>query len=119
MISISRLIFIIFSFKSLCTLAQIQAEDNSRLSVGSTPDFEITGDGTAPAWRNAEWFELSKAGGPLQHTTRAKMLYSDKGIYTLFHCEDKKITSTLKEDFASLWKEDVLEIFYWTDESAP
>jgi hypothetical protein len=45
------------------------------------------------------------------------MLYSDSGIYCLYHCEDNKITATLKEDFLDLWNEDVVEAFFWTDES--
>lgn len=41
------------------------------------------------------------------------------GIYTLVKCEDKKITATLSNDFADLYKEDVVEIFFWTDEGVP
>ena len=47
------------------------------------------------------------------------MLYSDSGIYCLYHCEDKKITATLKEDFLDFWHEDVVEAFFWTDEREP
>jgi hypothetical protein len=46
-------------------------------------------------------------------------LYSDSGIYCLYNCEDKKITSTLKEDFSNLWTEDVVEAFFWPDERTP
>jgi hypothetical protein len=31
---------------------------------------------------------------------------------------DRKVTSTMKEDFSDLWKEDVFEIFLWPDEMA-
>ena len=37
----------------------------------------------------------------------------------MFDCSDKNITATLQEDFLDLWHEDVVEIFFWTDESTP
>jgi hypothetical protein len=39
--------------------------------------------------------------------------------FFLFDCADKKLTSTMNADFLDLWKEDVVEIFLWTDESSP
>ena len=114
-----RLLTFIFPLIAACSSAQNATVSDDALHVKSTPYFDLTGDGTAPAWKNAEWFDLPKLDGPSSSTTRAKILYSDKGVYTLFHCEDKKITSTLREDFVGLWKEDVVEIFYWTDESIP
>lgn len=108
---------LIFIFASLSSFAQEQAVKED-LRIKATSDFEVTGNGKAEAWKGAEWFELKgDVSGGL--STQAKMLYSDKGVYTLFHCEDKKITSTLKKDFSNLWLEDVVEIFYWTDESVP
>jgi hypothetical protein len=62
--------------------------------------------------------ELSKRKGAVNYASTLKLLHSETGIYCLFRCEDKKITSTFKEDFADLWTEDVVEIFFWTDESA-
>src|SRR5262249_44204991 len=44
---------------------------------------------------------------------------STTGIYALFYCQDSKITSTMKADFDDLYKEDVVEIFFWPDESFP
>jgi hypothetical protein len=46
-------------------------------------------------------------------------LYSDSGIYCLFKCDDHKITATLKGDFLDLYNEDVVEVFFWTDEKMP
>src|SRR5687768_5832565 len=106
-----------FVFACSFCFAQEPAEKDD-LRIKTTPDFEVTGNGKAEAWKGAEWFEL-KGDGSGGLSTRAKMLYSDKGVYTLFHCEDRKITSTLKKDFSNLWLEDVVEIFYWTDESVP
>jgi len=91
----------------------------ARLQIKHTADFEITGEGSDRAWEATEWFALSRIKGSSPYTTRAKLLYSDKGIYALYHCEDKKINATLQEDFTSLWREDVIEIFFWPDESFP
>src|SRR5688572_12739416 len=101
----TRSLVFVTVFISSCLVAQTKEERNE-LHIKSAVDFEVTGNGGAETWKTTYWFELSKAGGPLPHTTRAKMLYSDKGIYTLFYCEDKKISSTFKQDFANLWLED-------------
>ena len=77
----------------------------------------LTGDGNSAAWNSAEWLVLPKRdGGPVNYLTRFKIMYSDSGIYCLYHCEDRKITATLTEDFADLYNEDVVEAFFWTDE---
>jgi predicted TIM-barrel fold metal-dependent hydrolase len=87
------------------------------LRVGTTEDFEVTGDGAAEVWRKAEWVSLQprRAEG-LPYAARAKLLYSRKGLYVLMDAEDKKLTSTFREDFADLWTEDVFEFFLWPDE---
>ena len=87
--------------------------------VNRTTDFVLTGDGLSASWQNTEWLTLTKRRGNATFQTRAKLLYSETGIYGMFNCSDKKITATLKEDFADLWHEDVIEIFFWTDESTP
>ena len=89
------------------------------LKVKRTPDFEIKGDASASNWNNTEWFELTRSENNVPYKTRVKMLYSDSGIYCLYHCEDNKITATLRGDFLDLWNEDVVEAFFWTDESNP
>ena len=83
-------------------------------------DFTITGDGSAANWNNTEWLNMPLRGNKeVAYKTKIKMLYSDSGIYCLYHCEDKKITATLKEDFLDFWHEDVVEAFFWTDEREP
>jgi hypothetical protein len=44
------------------------------------------------------------------------MLYSPSGVYVLMTGSDRKVTATIQEDFANLWKEDVFEFFFWPDE---
>ncbi len=88
--------------------------------VKHTADFDITGNGTSVNWNNAEWLDLPKSkDAGIAYQTQVKMLYSDSGIYCLYRCEDNKITATLKEDFLDLWNEDVVEAFFWPDESVP
>lgn len=88
--------------------------------VKKTSDFAITGDGAADNWLKTEWIELNqltnheKRDGLL---TKAKVLYSDTGIYFLFHCEDEILTATMDSHFMELWREDVVEVFLWPDES--
>lgn len=104
-----------------------KAQDNSPLNVTNdtlkvkhTADFEIKGDGSAANWNSVQWLEIPKRSDTgNSYKTQIKMLYSDSGIYCLYRCEDSKITATLKEDFLDLWNEDVVEAFFWTDESVP
>jgi predicted TIM-barrel fold metal-dependent hydrolase len=90
------------------------------LRVPTTDDFEVKGDGRNEAWKKAKWEPLHKRekdGWPYE--TRIKVLYSKTGLYVLMDATDKKITSTMKEDFENLWTEDVFEVFLWTDERDP
>ena len=90
------------------------------LRVRPTDDFEVTGDGSAAAWKGAEWEKLHQrgTGGPA-YETRVKTLYSKKGLYVLMDATDKKITAKMTEDFQNLWTEDVFEVFLWPDERDP
>jgi hypothetical protein len=88
------------------------------LRVKHTANFEITGTGSAANWSNSEWLQLSmERDSGVAYQTKLKMLYSDSGIYCLYYCEDTRITATLNEDFLDLWHEDVVEAFFWPDES--
>ncbi len=119
-------------------LAQSESSvNNNVLKVKSTTDFIVTGDGSSENWKNADWNILPQHSSKtlrnagwnipmqrdsikdLQYKTYFKILYSAKGIYCLYKCEDSAITATLKEDFSSLYDEDVIEAFFWTDTSMP
>jgi len=92
----------------------------SNLMIPKVEDFTITGDGASNAWENVTWTTIPQQGfDGIQADTRVKVLYSEKGLYFLFVCEDEKITSTLREDNADLWTEDVVEVFIWTDRRHP
>ncbi len=103
-----------------CNGLLAKSTDTGTLTVKKIADFEITGDGSAPAWENAEWINLpQRVQKPKTYETKAKVLYSETGIYFLFECQDEKLVSTIKEDNEDLWEEDVVEIFLWTDENFP
>ena len=94
--------------------------DLPEMTVASTEDFDLTGDGSAPPWEFAEWVPLERRGeGGLEYETRVKLLYSTTGLYVLMDGSDSRITATITEDFLDLWHEDVFEVFLWTDEAYP
>ena len=53
-------------------------------------------------------------------TTRASRCCTrPTGLYFLMEGTDRTLTATMNEDFMDLWKEDVFEVFLWTDERFP
>jgi hypothetical protein len=110
---------------------------DSIVMVKFTTDFSITGNGSAANWQVADWNPIiQRSSKTLQnenwnipaerfvleatsYDTRFKILYSEKGIYCLYKCEDSLITATLKEDFSSLYNEDVIEAFFRPDTAMP
>lgn len=109
----------LFSICAFHSFSQQASGKDAELRIKHTDDFEVNGEGKNPAWNKTEWIQLSRIKGTSPYETKVKLLYSDKGIYALYHSEDKKINATLQEDFTSLWKEDVIEIFFWPDETYP
>lgn len=110
----------IIVFLSLLTFnAKSQPENTTPLLVKKTQDFTVDGKGSAKNWEETAFVELTKRKGDVNYTSRFKILYSEKGIYCLYVSDDKKITSTLREDFADIYNEDVVECFFWTDEKSP
>nr|WP_295868316.1 carbohydrate-binding family 9-like protein [uncultured Chitinophaga sp.] len=107
----------------LCTLtlcvACLLTQAQSVLKVRNTPDFTITGAGTDANWNKTSWITLSQRSGDVPAKTQVKALYSGKGIYFLFHCEDKRLSNTMQADMLDLWKEDVVEAFLWPDTTQP
>jgi hypothetical protein len=97
-----------------------QTDERPRLTVRSTEDFEVTGTGDHVAWKKVNWVTLRRRQ-PESHIYDAqfKMLYSNTGLYFLMDGTDRKLTATMNEDFMDLWKEDVFEVFLWTDERYP
>lgn len=97
-----------------------QGSAKGSITVKKSSDFKVSGDGSSPNWKSAEWISLAEQGPDISgFKTQVKVLYSEKGIYFLFNCEDKKVTATMKADFLDLFLEDVVEVFLWPDESFP
>jgi len=90
------------------------------VKVKKCNDFTVTGDGSSLVWNTTEWIDLVLRDKDLAgYGTRAKVLYSEKGIYFLFYCGDEILTTTMKDDNLNLWEEDVVEVFLWTSEDFP
>ena len=119
-------------------LALGQPATDAVLRVQRTSDFTLDGMGTAEPWSQTRWVPIAQrattermtrnpAPAPPPHrrkppaalTTRAKVLYSETGLYFLFQCEDRSLQATLQADYEELWWEDVVEIFLWPDEDMP
>ncbi|HSV13739.1 MAG TPA: carbohydrate-binding family 9-like protein [Tepidisphaeraceae bacterium] len=83
-------------------------------------DFELDGRGSASAWEAVQWWAIEplKSAGD-GYRTRVKLAYSGTGIYCLYDCDDRVLTSSGLGDNQDLWKEDVVEAFLWTDERHP
>ena len=108
-------IFISYSFVNT-----EQENQKESLLIKHSDDFEVTGQGDNATWEITDWVTIpQQKNDGVNFRTRVKVLYSDKGIYFLFDCQDSQIISTLKEDNANLWEEDVVEVFFWTDENHP
>ena len=83
-------------------------------------DFKVSGDGSAKQWGKTQWIDIpQRVEQPDTYSTRAKVIYSETGIYFLFDCQDKVLNATIKEDNMNLWEEDVVEVFLWTEEDFP
>jgi hypothetical protein len=90
------------------------------VTVKKCKDFKITGDGHSDAWNSTGWINLLQQDPDnLSYKTNVKVLYSETGIYFLFNCADKKLTSSMMADNLNLWEGDVVEVFLWTDENFP
>lgn len=86
--------------------------------VKRTLDFELTSSSTQQMWEKAVCYTIPRIwSGTLTYRTEARLLYSDRGLYFRFDCEDRKLTATLERDNDDLFTEDVIEVFIWPDES--
>ena len=100
-------------------LSQSQS-GNDELTIVKCEDFEVTGDGAYGSWSSTEWVTIQKrTDNSVTYHTKAKAMYSETGIYFLFDCQDKTLTTTLNGDNLDLYEEDVVEVFLWTGEDFP
>ena len=93
---------------------------NDVITISKCEDFKVTGDGTAGSWSSTEWVTIQKrTNNNVTYGTKAKTMYSETGLYFLFDCQDKILTTTLNGDNLDLYEEDVVEVFLWTGEDFP
>ena len=126
MIKNALYIFQLMSIAIIAGLGNIQGRSPEGKSgeavhiVRPCEDFDVSGDGGAPSWSKTEWINLAqRVDQPDTYNTRAKVLYSETGIYFLFDCEDQILAATITEHNQDLWEEDVVEVFLWTGEDFP
>jgi hypothetical protein len=114
----SALIYCIIALNGSVLFAADAGYDS--VLIKKCQDFEVTGDGKSGSWDDTEWITLLQHDNTgSSYLTKVKVMYSGSGIYFLFDCRDKKLTSTMKADNLNLWEEDVVEVFLWTDEDFP
>jgi hypothetical protein len=82
-------------------------------------NFTVTGDGNNDNWKRTSWVTLPQRNNEAVMTTNVKILYSGTGLYFLFDCKDHQLSVTMQADGMDLWKEDVAEVFLWTDTLQP
>lgn len=119
--SIQLLLFLMCTI-TIQAVGQSKAEKTSSHLVKKTKDFKLTGDGSADIWQKTEWLNLDQRNNYDREEgkkTRAKLLYSDTGLYVLFESEDHFLTTPFEQDFEELWHGDVVEIFLMPDSSRP
>ena len=88
----------------------------NQIIATKTTDFELNGQGTSKSWETTPWVDVpQRAHTDVQMPTKVKVLYSETGIYFLFHCQDPKLNASILEDGKHLWLEDVVEVFLWPD----
>lgn len=112
---------VVYLFTFIFFTHQTNAQDAApEHLIRKTTDFEISGNGSAKHWTNAEWVVIpQRTATGAAYETKTKLLYSGTGMYFLFSCQDRKLTNTLQADFFDLWNEDVIEIFLQPDSAKP
>ncbi|MEO6188350.1 MAG: carbohydrate-binding family 9-like protein [Ginsengibacter sp.] len=132
----TKILFLLFSILFSNSYLYAQYGASNKVIVKHTDNFTVTGDGTAPNWEATTWNTITQRDrktlegegwnmGPERNVpdrsykTLFKILYSDKGIYCLYQCEDSVITATITEDYGALYNEDVVEAFFRPDTSLP
>ena len=104
-------LFLTISLLIIISSSSVSQNAAEALRVKRTDDFELSGVGINKAWQAASWNLMQPSEKGESRKTQFKVLYSDKGIYFLFHNEDAVLTATKTADFEKLWLEDVAEVF--------
>lgn len=93
---------------------------DEHLVVKKCSDFELSGKGENPQWKNTQWTTMAIADETENpYETKFKILYSSKGIYVLGYCQDNIISTDYRIDQGDIWNGDVFEVFLQTDTNNP
>lgn len=96
------------------------AADADTAIVRKTNDFQITGSGNNIAWDQASWLVFPKVhANGTNYESKAKILYSEKGLYLLFAGEDQVIRTKDYKDDEDIYEGDVFEFFAQPDDTKP
>jgi hypothetical protein len=106
------MIAIVSSLQGSCGVPPGTAPADTPLLVRRCNDFDLSGSNSKTEWDKATWTPLNQIDQGEAGQTRFKIMYSDKGIYLMFHGEDKMITSNYQHDFENLFTADVFEVFF-------
>lgn len=113
-------IFIVGSITFAIVFFYRSTDEEKKIKIRKSADFSIFDSGSDKNWEKTNWINIPlRTPSGKNYSTKAKLLYSETGMYFLFHCQDEKITATMNADFMDLWNEDVVEIFLWPDEKYP
>lgn len=118
----SLIIFALINFLNTFTEMKdnIPSMDSKSLLVKKCSDFSINGNGDNSQWNDVDWTDMPTAhAAEPKYETKFKLLYSEKGIYILGHCEDQLISTDYTEDQGDIWNGDVFEVFLQTDINNP
>ena len=113
----------LYIFVHICFLiipSSMKVNNPNTLNVKKCIDFPLTGTGENLQWEQATWNAMSLMDETNdEYETKFKILYSEKGIYVLGNCEDKRISTSYTKDQDDIWNGDVFEVFLQTDKSKP
>ncbi|MBX3252568.1 MAG: carbohydrate-binding family 9-like protein [Chitinophagaceae bacterium] len=111
-ITTSNRIKIVAGFIGLVFSCQLFSQQTTQLPVKKCADFEVNGKGDNKEWNKTGWVYLTQIDEEKKQETRFKIMYSNKGIYVLMYGDDEKVTSPYQNDFETLFKADVFEVFF-------
>jgi len=95
---------------------------NDRLKVKKTKPYEIDGDVGKAIWKEEQGIIFCDAvtGKKIEkNQARAKMSWSEEGLYILYNVDDAHIWGTYKNDNDPIYNEEVVEIFIGASKDVP
>lgn len=91
------------------------------VSVRKTNDFDLDARAQKKVWNDARELVMvdCASGKEIEKKAKAKIAWSDTGLYLLFVVEDDHIWGTMKNDDEPIYNEEVVECFIGKGEKTP